>query len=207
MTDKILIYKFEKSTLGGSQDNKRPTPLDPTEDGILAKEFWLVDDETDPYNDTIQQGIKVDANHNLVVYDRVTGSKKLSELASGGGSQTWSEQDATQSNTSSTTLVDRDSLTITNAAAGTYRIEIDLAFDIELLDYDIKLALDVNSNERRSARLHKGFDDDENLPAQFVYHEVLASQQDLTAKIQYATSDAASKVYIEYSNIHIIKVA
>lgn len=87
MNDKVFPLKFESSATGGTEDDQAPTSLDAREDGVVMKELWLVSDEADPKTQEIAQGIKTDASNNIVVYDRNTGPKTLSELAAGGSVQ------------------------------------------------------------------------------------------------------------------------
>ena len=88
MVDKISPLKMEHADLGGTETDAVPRSADPTEDGIVTKKVWIVSDETSPMTDTIQQGIEVDGSHNLVFYDRVSGSKTLAEIISGSASPT-----------------------------------------------------------------------------------------------------------------------
>ena len=82
IADRVFPLKYEKVSTGGSQNNKRPTPLDPREDGLLAKLLWLISDETNVLTDEIKQGIKVNANHDLVFFDRNKGEVTLDTLTS-----------------------------------------------------------------------------------------------------------------------------
>lgn len=77
---------MEHSALGGTEVDEVPRSADPTEDGVVTKEVWIVSDETSPMTQTVQQGIKTDESHNLVFYDRVSGQQTLASLIGGGGS-------------------------------------------------------------------------------------------------------------------------
>jgi hypothetical protein len=76
MVDKVFPLKMET----GVENDYYPTEIDATEDGIPVKELLVVADETDPKNQTIQQGVRTDAQNNLVLFDRHCGERPLAEL-------------------------------------------------------------------------------------------------------------------------------
>jgi hypothetical protein len=80
MADKVYPLKMESPNTGGTEEEMYPSEMDPTEDGLVAKELWIVADEANPRAQTVQQGVKTDAQHNLLLYDRVSGAHTLASL-------------------------------------------------------------------------------------------------------------------------------
>lgn len=82
MADRVRPLKVENTTEGGQNDQGFQTDMNPMQDTVpMYKEMLLVDDEPNIDKITeIQQGVNVDGNHEINLFDRVTGITKLSQM-------------------------------------------------------------------------------------------------------------------------------
>lgn len=81
MADRVQVLKQEWPTLGGSETDFEPSPIEPNEDGLEARAYYV---QKDTGRDSAV-GTTRDTSDNLVLFDPIAGSKTLSQLLSSSG--------------------------------------------------------------------------------------------------------------------------
>jgi len=86
LVDRVQVIKWESVGAGGSQNNITPTEINPNEDGLEARSYFL---QKDSGRDSLV-GVSRDDNDNLTLFDNVVSvALKLLELAGAGAGVGW----------------------------------------------------------------------------------------------------------------------
>lgn len=79
---KVFPLKIESTSSGGGQEDMFPVEINALEDSMVMKEILIVDDETNPKTQAIQQGLMPSSSNNrdIALFDRNSGEVGLSYL-------------------------------------------------------------------------------------------------------------------------------
>jgi hypothetical protein len=81
MVDRVQVIKWESPSQGGTQEDTVPSEINPNEDGLSARAYFVQDDSS--ADNTV--GISRDSAGNLLLFDPLSGGTyTLGELLGGG---------------------------------------------------------------------------------------------------------------------------
>lgn len=203
MADRVFPLKIERISSGGSQNDKHQTKFNSKEDTIpLYRELLLVSDETNVFTDTIQQGVKVDSAHNILLFDRHLGDRLLSSIIPKVS------QNPNYSEIQGTTYSTRDSITFSGLKAGDYLINYTFYIGINSSDYNFIFDVLVNSVSIFSADRVIVLPDSqmEYLPIQSFYKYTLSADGDIDIDFKYKSNNASGVAKVDFSAYSIVRV-
>jgi len=200
MVDRVYPIKRERVSSGGSQNNKRETKLNAKEDTIpMYKEVLIVDDETD-LTGTINQGIRVDSDHDLNLFDRNSGTRKVSEIL-GSVSQNTAYSENTGDSYST-----RDNITFANQKAGDYLIEYTFHYGLSSSDLNFIYDLLINDSSKHENVLVLPDSEALYIPITSFYKYTLASDGNIVVKLNYKTNKTWGVAKINFSAYNLKRI-